>query len=385
MVYIKRQIEKEVKTLAKEFPIVAVMGPRQSGKTTMIKNVFSKYKYVSLEDSNMRELAENDPKSFLEKFSGKTIIDEVQYAPSLFPYLQIVTDEKNQAGQYIITGSQNYLLLNKISQSLAGRVGIARLLPFSYHEIENKLNNKSVSKIMFAGFYPRIFKENIRPASFYDSYLTTYLEKDVATIFKIKNLEQFRGFLKLLASRSGQILNISSLSNDLDISRITIREWLNILESSFIIFKNPPFFKNYKKQVIKSNKIFFYDTGLVCYLLGIASAEQLEENYLVGNIFETLVASEFLKNDFNRGKRENIYYWRDNKGREIDLIKQEGNYNKGYEIKKTKTIRDNFFKNLSFWETLEKNNTKNLIYDGTEEYIINKTKIINWRNIFNLK
>ncbi len=382
MAYIKRQIEKELKILSKEFPIVTIMGPRQSGKTTMIKNVFPKYEYVSLEDLNMRDLAENDPKSFLEKFSKKTIIDEVQYAPKLFPYLQIVTDEKNQAGQYIIAGSQNYLLLNKISQSLAGRVGVARLLPFSYQEIKSLLKNKNTSEIMFSGFYPRIFKEKIRPASFYDAYITTYLEKDVASIFKIKNLEQFRGFLKLLASRSGQILNINSLAGDLSVSRSTLKEWLNILESSFIIFKNPPFFKNYKKQVIKSDKIFFYDTGLLCHLLGIESARQLDKNYLVGNIFETLVVSEFLKNDFNRGRRGSIYYWRDNKGREIDLVKQRGAYNDGYEIKKSKTISDNFFKNLLFWEALEKNNRKNLIYDGEEEYSIKKTKIINWRKIF---
>jgi predicted AAA+ superfamily ATPase len=381
MQYIKRQLTKELRILIKEFPIVAIMGPRQSGKTTLIKNLFPTYTYVSLEDLSMRSLAQNDPQSFLERFSSKTIIDEVQYAPNLFPYLQLKTDEKNAPGQYIITGSQNYLLLKKVSQSLAGRVGIAKLLPFSYQEIADKLEKFSTAKIMLTGFYPRIFAENIRPTPFYESYLTTYIEKDVLTVFNIKHLDKFRGFLKLLASRSGQILNISSLSADLEVSRSVLNKWLNILEASFIIFRVPSFFKNYKKQVIKAGKIFFYDTGLLCYLLGIRDTRQLEDSYLIGNIFENLVFIEMLKNSFNAGVDNKLYYWRDNKGREIDLVMQSGLKNYGFEIKKSKMIRNDFFKNLTFWQELDKNNTGNLIYDGEKSYSLKGIKIINWRKL----
>jgi predicted AAA+ superfamily ATPase len=381
MQYIKRQLEKELKILIKEFPIVAVMGPRQSGKTTLIKKLFPKYDFVSLEDLSMRSLAQNDPQSFLERFCAKTIIDEVQYAPNLFSYLQLKTDEKNTPGQYIITGSQNYLLLKEVSQSLAGRVGIAKLLPLSYGEVSNKLEKLSTTEIMLKGFYPRIFVENIRANSFYESYLTTYIEKDISTVFKIKHLDKFRGLLKLLASRSGQILNISSLSADLGVSRSVLNEWINILEASFIIFRTPTFFKNYKKQVIKTNKIFFYDTGLLCYLLGISNEQQLENNYLVGNIFENLVFIEMLKNYFNRGFANKLYYWRDNKGREIDLIVQDDLKNFGFEIKKAKVVKNDFFKNLIFWQELDKNNIANLIYDGEKSYSLRGVKIINWRRL----
>ncbi len=381
MLYIKRQLEKEIKKLVKEFPVAALIGPRQSGKTTLVKHIFPKYKYVSLEDLSIRELAQVDPLSFLEKFSDKVIIDEAQYAPNLFSYLQLNVDKKNKPGQYIITGSQNYLLLRKVSQSLAGRVGIARLLPFSFKEIKTMLEKKSTAKIITTGFYPRIFAQNIRPANFYDSYITTYIEKDVTTIFKIKHLQKFRNFLKLLAGRCGQLLNISSLSVDLQVSRSVISEWLNILETSFIIFRMPAFFKNYKKQVVKANKIFFYDTGLLCYLLAIENEQQLERSYLLGNIFENLVVAEFLKNIFHQGKNKEIYYWRDNKGREIDLVIQDGLQNYGYEIKKAKVLRDDFLKNLFFWQDLDSQNIATLIYDGPKEYTFQKIKIVNWRNL----
>jgi predicted AAA+ superfamily ATPase len=378
MKYIKRNIEKEIKTLVKEFPIVALLGPRQSGKTTLSKYLFPKYKYVSLEDYDNRELAKNDPRAFFKKYPKKIIIDEIQRVPELFSYLQTHSDEINENGQFIITGSQNYLLMAKVTQSLAGRVGIATLLPFSINELEQKIN---LHDILFSGFYPRLHSQKIRPTSFYKSYIDTYLEKDVRQLANIEQYDIFKKFLLVLSGRTGQILNISSVAVECGISRITVNKWLNILETSYIIFRLPSFHKNYKKQVVKSSKIFFYDTGLVCNLLGIKSIDQLETHYLLGNIFETFVINEFLKISFNFGKNYNFYYWRDKKGKEIDLIFEKGIEKYGVEIKLGKTIKNDFFKNLRYWATLDKYNNSIMIYNGEMEVNMNNTEVFNWKNI----
>jgi predicted AAA+ superfamily ATPase len=378
MKYIKRNIEKEIKTLVKEFPIVALLGPRQSGKTTLSKYLFPKYKYVSLEDYDNRELAKNDPRAFFKKYPKKIIIDEIQRVPELFSYLQTHSDEINENGQFIITGSQNYLLMAKVTQSLAGRVGIATLLPFSINELEQKIN---LHDILFSGFYPRLHSQKIRPTSFYKSYIDTYLEKDVRQLANIEQYDIFKKFLLVLSGRTGQILNISSVAVECGISRITVNKWLNILETSYIIFRLPSFHKNYKKQVVKASKIFFYDTGLVCNLLGIKSIDQLETHYLLGNIFETFVINEFLKISFNFGKNYNFYYWRDKKGKEIDLIFEKGIEKYGVEIKLGKTIKNDFFKNLRYWATLDKYNNSIMIYNGEMEVNMNNTEVFNWKNI----
>lgn len=382
MIYIKREIEKEIRTLAKEFPVLTIMGPRQSGKTTLAKHLFPKHTYVSLENIDMREFASSDPHGFFDKYSKNIIIDEIQKVPALFSYLQTHSDNLNTNGNFVITGSQNYLLLEKVSQSLAGRVGLATLLPFSLDEIEKIQKIKNPSEVMFNGTYPRLYSQKIRPAVFYDSYINTYLEKDVRQITNIKDFDVFRKFLVVLAGRSGQILNVSSIAAECGLSRATIDEWLNILEASFIIFRLRPFYKNYKKQVIKSPKIFFYDTGIVCSLLGITSVEQVDRHYLKGNIFETFVINEFVKNNCNFSKQKNFFYWRDSKGREVDLIVEHNLDIHGIEIKSSKTIKNSFFDNLNYWSALDKTKTKKyIVYTGEETYVRDSTKIVNWKKL----
>jgi predicted AAA+ superfamily ATPase len=381
MKYIKRNIEREVRILSKEFPILVITGPRQSGKTTLTKKMFSKYEYVSLENYDNRELAQKDPRAFFAKYPKKVIIDEMQRVPELFSYLQTQSDEINKPGQFIITGSQNYLLMEKITQSLAGRVGLVNLLPFSSGEIEGISKIEDTNKIIFQGGYPRLHVQKIRPEVFYEAYITTYIERDVRKIINIKDVNSFKKFLVVLAGRTGQVLNVNAISVECEISRETVNEWLNILELSFIIFRLRPFYKNYKKQVTKAPKILFYDTGVVCNLLGISDKNQLEKHYLRGSIFETLVINEFVKSHFNFGGVNKVYYWRDNKGREIDLVFEEKQKQYGVEIKMAQTVRNDFFKNLKFWNVLDKNNKSIVIYDGKQELQVHSTRVVNWRNV----
>ena len=381
--YIKRKIEKEVRQLAKEFPIVAILGPRQSGKTTLARHIFKKYKYVSLEDPDMRNSAIEDPRGFLFQYDKKVIIDEIQRAPELFSYLQTHTDELKETGLFILTGSQNYLLMENISQSLSGRVGLATLLPFSTEEIIKYNQELTLEELMFIGFYPRIYDQNIRPSSFYKSYLSTYIEKDIRLIKNIVDYDSFYKFIKIMAGRTGQVLNTLAISNECDISHNTVKEWLSVLETSYITYKLKPFYKNYNKRLIKNSKIYFYDTGLVCFLLGIKNIENLNTHYGKGNIFETFVISDFIKNNFNKGESNDFYFWRDSQKKEIDLIVDDGINLKGIEIKSGRTIKDDFFKGLNYWNTLSKNDPKNsyLIYAGESEHKRKNINIMNWSNI----
>jgi uncharacterized protein len=379
--YIKRIIEKEVKTLAKEFPIVAILGPRQSGKTTLVKHIFKKYKYISLEDPDIRKIASSDPRGFLERYSHNVIIDEVQRIPELFSYIQTASDKSNKPGSFILTGSQNYLLSEKISQSLAGRVGISTLLPFSVEEILSENKKHSLDNTEITGFYPRIFEQNIRPSSFYSSYVATYLEKDIRMIKNITNYDSFHKFLKIMAGRSGQVLNTLAISNECDVSHNTINEWTNLLERSYIIFRIHPYHKNFNKRIIKKAKVYFYDVGLLSYLLGIKNKEHLNSHYLKGAIFETLVMSEFMKNNFNRALNLKFYFWRNKSNKEVDLIVEDGVKVKSIEIKSGKTIRDDFFGNLKYWNQLAKNNNSFVIYAGENEFKTEGVEIVNWKNI----
>ena len=384
--YIKRKIEKEIRQLAKEFPIVAILGPRQSGKTTLAKYIFKKYKYVSLEDPDMRSLAIEDPRGFLFQYDKKVIIDEIQRVPELFSYLQTHTAELKETGSFILTGSQNYLLMENISQSLAGRVGLATLLPFSTKEVIEHNPKLTLEELMFTGFYPRIYDQNIRPSSFYKSYLSTYIEKDIRLIKNIVDYDSFYKFIKIMAGRTGQVLNTLAISNECDISHNTVKEWLSVLETSYITYKLKPFYKNYNKRLIKNSKIYFYDTGLVCYLLGIKNIENLNTHYSKGNIFETFIVSDFIKNNFNKGESSDFYFWRDSQKNEIDLIiDSNGNLN-GIEIKSGRTIKDDFFKGLGYWNALSKNNPKNsyLIYAGESEHKRKNINIVNWKSIYKI-
>ena len=363
-----RESSHVLKKLAKGFPIVSVTGPRQSGKSTLVKEVFPEKKYVSFENSSLRKQAEEDPQDFLAQFPEGAIIDEVQRVTDIFSYLQILVDERKEVGLFILTGSNQFEYMQNLTQSLAGRTAILKLLPFSYSEIyvENKIN---LDEMLLRGFYPAIFDKKLSETDFYPSYITTYLERDVRQISNIMNLSLFQDFLELCAGRTGQVLNKNSLANECGVSQPTITEWITILEASFIVYRMRPYFKNLKKRVVKSPKLYFFDTGLVCSLLNIETTEQLKRHPLRGSIFETFVVSEFLKYRYHQGQRSNYYFYRDSSMNEVDVIIDTGYGPVPLEIKSGMTINDSFFKGLDFFGKLA-NRYKNsgLIYGGDRNF-----------------
>ncbi|MEA3545082.1 MAG: ATP-binding protein [Thermodesulfobacteriota bacterium] len=380
---IKRQIETELLLLKNEFPIIAILGPRQSGKTTLSQKVFPEYDYVSLEDVDHREFAANDPRGFLNKYSKNVIYDEIQRVPQLISYLQSHVDKMKENGKIIITGSHNFFLMEQISQSLAGRVGITKLLPFSIQELSEEKQTSNIQ--MFMGSYPRIYDQKIRPEVFYKNYISTYIEKDIRQIKQVTKLDLFMKFMRILAGRTGQELNLSTISEECGVSHNTIGEWISILEASFLIYKLKPYHKNYNKRLVKNSKVYFTDTGLVCNLLGIRKPEELDYHFLRGHIFETFILSDFIKNNYNTGEKFELYFWRDNHKKEIDLILDYGINRLGIEIKTSETIQEKYFYGLSYWMNLSKTEPKNmyLIYGGNENYIRNTMNVVSWDNIFN--
>jgi uncharacterized protein len=382
---IKREVEQKLIKATMSYPVIALTGPRQSGKTTLIRELFKKeYQYVNLENLEMRAYAKNDPKAFLEEYGEKLIIDEAQHVPELFSYIQVIVDEKKINGQFILIGSQNFLLLEKITQSLAGRVAIFHLLPFSLNELKNtKYQITKLEKQLLQGFYPRLYDQNLEPGDWLANYIHTYIERDVRSIKNITNLNSFQNFLKMCAARTGQLLDYTSIGNDCGISHNTVKEWLNILEASFIVFLLRPHFKNFNKRLVKSPKIYFYDTGLLCYLLGIETEKQLSTHYLRGGIFESFILSELVKNQFNKNLDPNIYFWRDKKGREIDCIMEKGESLTPLEIKSAKTINPGFFDGIKYWNSLSGNLPENsyLVYAGSESQKRSIAKVISWQNI----
>lgn len=381
---IKRALSGKLESLALKFPVVSVVGPRQSGKTTLVKNIFTDLEYVSLEDIDNREFALNDPRGFLSAYKKGAIIDEAQRVPELFSYLQGEVDRKDKAGRFILTGSQNFLLQENISQTLAGRVGILRLLPFSLEELKSadyKLGN--AEEYIFKGFYPRIYDKKISPVDWYPNYLQTYVERDVRLIKNISNLNTFQKFIKLCAGRIGQILNLSSLGNDCGISHNTAGEWLSILEASYIVFLLQPYYKNFNKRLIKMPKLYFYDTGLACSCLGIQNKAQLDSHYLRGSLFESFVLTEIVKYKFNRGQEHNCYYWRDKTGNEIDCIMAMPDGLVKIELKSARTIADDFFAGFRYWNKItgaKKGGASYLIYNGNENQKRTLANVVSWKD-----
>jgi predicted AAA+ superfamily ATPase len=380
---IKRNLKDKLFQLAEKFPIVSVTGPRQSGKTTLIRSVFPDYSYENLEDPETRLLAQNDPKSFLN-LSERMIIDEIQRVPELFSYLQTVTDNQNVEGQFIISGSQSFLLNENISQSLAGRVAILNLLPFSYEEL--KFGNIRISEtvdLLFQGFYPRLYDKGIAPEDFYPNYIQTYIERDVRQLKNIQDLNLFVRFMKFCAGRTGQLLNLSSLANDTGISVNTAKSWISLLETSFIIYLLQPHHKNFNKRLVKMPKLYFFDTGLVSSLLEIQSSKQLSTHYLYGAIFENFIISELLKDRFHRGLRSNLYFWRDHKGVEIDCIIEQGDKLIALEIKSAKTYSESFFKNIAYLEKISDREIYQsvVIYGGDRSISTKRGELCSWKEI----
>lgn len=366
---VSRELGSKIKTLSRQFPIITVTGPRQSGKSTLLRNEFPNYKYVSLEDPDMREFASSDPRGFLATHPNHTIIDEAERVPSLFSYLQTHTDNIGETGMYLLAGSRNFLLMQGIDQSLAGRTAVLKLLPFSRKELHNAgILPPTIDEQIFTGFYPRIYDKEIYPADYYPSYIQTYVERDVRLISNITDLNRFIRFLRLCAGRIGQILNKSSLATECGCTIPTVEAWISILEASYICYRLEPNFNNYSKRIVKSPKLYFYDTGLACSLLGITDPSQVTTHYLRGGLFENLVINQFIKDGYNRGISPDLTFWRDSTGNEVDLIVTQGIDQHAYEIKSGATFSPDYFKGLSKWETVSGATPDNLsvIYGGTQ-------------------
>ncbi len=365
-----RHITNELRKLANIYPAVSVTGPRQSGKTMLVKTVFPNLPYVNLEAPDIREYAEQDPRGFLNQYSHGVILDEVQRVPDLFSYIQVRIDEKNQKGEFILTGSHQLLLHQGIVQSLAGRVGMLSLFPMSLSELEEAGFTGSLNEWLFKGGYPRVYKDQIDPTIAYRNYHQTYLERDVRELLHVKDLSQFQKFIRLCAGRIGQVLNVSSLSNDVGVCSHTVKHWLSVLEASYLIILLQPYFENFSKRMIKSPKLYFTDTGLACYLLGIESAELISRDPLKGNLFENLVFLELYKTRANRGLDPRLYYYRDQRGLEVDFLWEDRRTLIPIEAKSAETFTPEFTQGIHAFQKIakERGGRGYVVYSGEREF-----------------
>jgi len=367
MIKTQREIAPKVVEALEKFPIVAVIGPRQSGKTTLCKMLKPDFTYVNLEDLSIRDFAKSDPKGFLETYSGGVIIDEIQYVPDLFSYLQVYTDQREINGEYLITGSQHFLMTERISQSLAGRVAVFNLLPFSVSELKaGNYHHENWEPYLLGGGYPRKWTNNINAFEYYENYLKTYIERDVRLLKNILNLDLFQKFIKLLAGRTGQLFNQSKLGNELGLDNKTINSWMNLLEASFIAFRLQPYYNNFNKRIVKTPKVYFYDTGLLAYLLGIRTMQDLDMHFAKGQLFENFILLEKRKQTENHRTHEHFYFWRDASGNEIDILIEKGVNLAAVEVKSAKTIHPNFFKSLKHFKEIKPDTETWLVHGGNE-------------------
>jgi predicted AAA+ superfamily ATPase len=367
-----------------KYPVTTLTGPRQSGKSTLAKATFPDYEYVSLEDLDVRLFAQNDPRGFLETYPRKTIIDEAQRVPDLFSYIQTHVDKSDEAGMFVLAGSNNFLLMEAISQSLAGRTAILKLLPFSHREMHKAaILPQTTDEEIFVGGYPRIYANHIAPTDFYPFYIQTYIEKDVRLMKNIGDLNKFVLFIKMCAGRIGQLLNLSSLANDCGIATSTAQSWLSVLEASYIVHLLKPDHNNYSKRLVKSPKLYFCDTGLACSLLEIKSASQIASHFLRGGLFENMVVNEFIKEALSGGKEPELTFWRDKTGNEVDLLRQDGNRQIAYEIKSGATFSSDYFSNLGRWARLSGATSEqcNVIYGGEKSLKTSQGGVLAWDNL----
>jgi len=385
---IPRALGEKIASLAGMFPIVSLTGPRQSGKTTLARATFPDYAYVNLENLDDRLAAEEDPLRFLRPHSGTGIIvDEVQKVPSLFSYLQGIVDESGEMGKYILTGSQNFLLLEKITQSLAGRVAVCNLLPLGLSElIDADLLDGDLNRVMFTGGYPVLFDRQIPAPDYFPSYIQTYIERDVRGISNIGNLSTFQRFVKLCAGRVGQLLNLSNLGTELGINYKTVRSWISILEASYLVFLLQPYHNNFNKRIVKQPKLYFFDSGLLCALLDIQSPEQLDSHYLRGNIFESFIVAEHIKSRLHAGRRPNAFFWRNSTGHEVDLILEADAQLFAVEIKSGETLNEDFFKGLRYFKRLSSAPDEHfyLVYGGNRNLSRKYGQVVGWKSISKL-
>ncbi len=380
---IKREIGVHLQTLAGQFPVVAVVGPRQSGKTTLVKEIFPEYAYVTLEDIDKRAAAQEDPRGFLASFSRQkgVIVDEVQEVPDLLSYMQGIVDQEYKPGFFILTGSQHFLLHEKISQTLAGRIALLTLLPLSVGELKAaNLQLPDAESFLIKGFYPRLYSQPINVHTWCANYISTYVERDVRQLLKITDVLAFQRFLKICAARVGNLVNYAEFSRDCDISPNTAKQWLSVLEASYIIKLLSPYYKNFNKRLIQSQKLYFYDPSLVCSLLGIRTAEEMYNHPMKGALFESFVVSEMFKYNYNHNELPQIYFWRDVQGHEIDVVVEKSfNHVVPVEIKSGKTINDNFFKGLLDWKEITGQDCRSyVVYGGNDSMRRKNGSVFAW-------
>lgn len=378
---IPRTAETTLRELAKGYPVLALTGPRQSGKTTLARAVFSTYPYVSLENPAQREFVQNDPQGFLNRYPDGAIIDEAQRCPELFAWLQGVVDQQQRPAHFILTGSQQFGLMSGITQSLAGRVALLNLLPFSASELRQaNMLAPSLDEALFKGSYPPIYDRHLEPGIWYANYVQTYIERDVRQLINVRDLSQFQRFLRLCAGRTGQLLNLSALGDDAGLSHNTAREWISVLEASYIIHRLPPHYQNFNKRLVKTPKLYFHDTGLAAWLLGIESAVQIASHPLRGALFETWVVADYLKKRLNTARPSNLSFWRDRSGHEVDLLVEQGGHLEAIEIKSGATPGKDASRGLDQWRELAGTQAGQsiLVYGGNEEQTRTHYQLIPW-------
>lgn len=378
----KRQIAAELLSISKQYPVVTLTGPRQSGKTTIVKEVFPNKPYANLESLNTFELANSDPIGFLDKYPEGAIFDEIQKCPKLLSEIQVRVDQSESKGLFILTGSHQVGLRGAIAQSLAGRTAILHLLPMSIKELSESNIHMSLDEYLLQGGYPRIFKDSLNPTKSYSNYVQTYIERDLRQMIEVKNLGLFQKFIKLCAGRIGQVFNKASISNEVGVSSKTISQWISILEASYLIFLLPPYYENFGKRAIKSPKLYFTDVGLATYLLGIENISQLERDPLRGNLVENLVLLELVKARWNEGLEHKLFFYRDSNQNEVDILYQRGHELTPIEVKSAKTFNASFLKGLTYFKNLapEKFHKPYLVYAGVDQQEITGVQLLNIAN-----
>ena len=382
--FIKRALSHSLIEAASEFPVVSIMGPRQSGKTTLAQTAFPNHAYISLEDFDIRTLAQTDPRKFLTDYPTESgiILDEIQHVPMLLSYMQTIVDREKKNGYFIVTGSQNFLVDQSITQTLAGRMAVLTLLPLSLQELtEASLLPEKIDNLIYTGFYPKAHATNTSIDRLYSNYIRLYVERDVRQIKNVADLNTFQRFMRICAGRTGQLLNLTSLGNDCGVNQGTIKAWISLLEASYVIFLLHPYYKNFGKRLIKTPKLYFIDTGIACSLLQIRSEKELSTHYLRGNLVESMIIADLLKQQYNNEEQPSLYFWRDTAHHEIDCIIDKAGHTIPVEIKAGQTVVSDFFKELQYWEKTTENqqSPKYLVYGGTENQNWPHAQVISWK------
>jgi predicted AAA+ superfamily ATPase len=379
--FIERTLGKYLEESFRQFPVITITGPRQSGKTTLCRHVFKALPYVNLERLSEREFAREDPEGFLQRFPEGAIIDEIQNVPEILSEIQVVVDQAQRNGMFVLTGSQQYSLREALSQSLAGRTALFRLLPFALEELGKSGTTLSTDQLLYKGGFPRIHEQNLSPTQTLGDYFETYVQRDLLQVSSIKNLDAFVKLTRLCAGRVGQMLNMQSLGNEVGVSQTTVKEWISLLESGYILFRLPPYHANIGKRLVKTPKLYFYDVGLASYLLGIENPQHLESHPLRGQLFENLVVSELIKKRYHRGQRPSLHFYRDNIGNEVDVVWKEDEWNL-LEIKSALTVTKEFNKGFNAWERAHKTITpeKVLVTGGEQDYTRSGVRVVGYRN-----